>query len=108
MNWNSLVKISFNRKAILITYDCFAITEPFCTVTVNGYMPPAVGVPIILTMLTFELVSIVNPDGKAPEILHEKDPVALEDAISVALYAVPILPTGSMLGVIFIDIGAGT
>jgi hypothetical protein len=44
---------------------CVAFPKPSSTCTVNSYVPPAVGVPDILPVVTLRL----KPSGRLPEII---------------------------------------
>ncbi len=79
---------------ILSVRDCVAEPAEFCAVTVNVYLPVAVGVPEITPALLR-----VSPVGRLPDVTdHVMGVVPVED--KTALYAVPDVPEERLVVVI--------
>jgi len=67
----------------LMAYACVAVVVPFVTLMAKGYVPVAVGVPLISVVDAVE-VPRVRPVGRVPEaMIHVNGPIAVPVAVSV-------------------------
>ena len=91
-----LVTVTVNSvgAALVIAIDSSFVSLPalFSTLTVKLAVPAAVGVPLILPVVS----SSVRPSGRAPPIMFHVMGV-VPSAVRVWLYASPTLPFGRLL-----------
>ena len=84
---------------MVTVYGCEAVTVPFVTLMTKAYVPDAVGVPEI-GFAALVVVPRARPVGSVPEATDQvKGPVAVPVALSVTAYGKPVVPLGSVVGV---------
>jgi hypothetical protein len=82
-----------------MVYACEAVVLPFVTLMTNGYVPVAVGVPLISVVDAVD-VPRAKPIGKVPEAtVQVKEPVAVPVAVKASEYGTVVVPFGSDAGV---------
>ncbi len=79
--------------------DFSALVQPLTALTVNVYLSAIVGVPVIAPVEVLR----VSPSGRVPDDI---DHVTGESsAARVAVYAVPVVPSGRLV-VVIVSVGA--
>ena len=88
--------------SIVTVYGCVAVVLPFVACMTNGYVPVAVGVPVIdIAVVDAVELPSAKPVGKVPDATdHVNGPTAVPVAVSVCAYGSVMVPSGNVPGAI--------